>query len=231
MVKAFNYRRARKFFKSKRNEKKIRHAQSKMVARKAATQRKQAIEARIAKLQLPKVAQDLIKVYNIPANERGKKILREELRTGFLGNLEMHGKRLTVKEKIALKMARDSSEIHRTIWKNRYSAIPLKEAYRMYANGAEILRRAAIETKGDPTLKEGFGLEGRNIAATAQQLKNEIDRKSVGSVTPGSRKELRNIAELGENLVDHMYENLPEYSRIGFEVIDRVVAKAFGAGQ
>ncbi len=231
MSKEFNYNTARKFFKSKRNEKIMRHAHSRILAKKMATKKRQNIERIIIKLQLPKVAQEIIKNDNIPATERGKKILREELRAGFLRNLEMHSKRITIKESIALKMAKNSAEIYRGVWKNKYCSIPLEEAYKMYVASAEILRRAVIETKGNNALKEKFILETRNIAKTAQQLKNVINKKEIGSVNPGSRKELRNIAELGENLVDHLYEDLPEYSKIGFKLIDKIVANAFEVEQ
>ncbi len=56
----------------------------------------------------------------------------------------------------------------------------------------------------------------------------EFVKKSAGSVNPESRKEIGQSAEIKENLADNIYNNLPEFSQVGFQIIDRVVSKAFG---
>ena len=235
MPKPFNFKRYLKYQQSKRAEKKNKHMHSRLAAKEGVTKKRQAVEAEIAKLQLPKVAQEIIRIYNVPAGPMGKILLRQELRAGFLKNFEKKGtkigSRLKIREKIALKLAKDSSIVYTTLWKYRYKSIPLKEAYEMYKSAAEIMKRAGLELKGDPELKAGFGLEGKNLDSTVKQLKIELGRKSIGSVNPDGRKELSQIAEVGENLVDYAYEDLPEFSQIGFQIIDKVVIDAFGEGQ
>ena len=230
--KSFNYQRYLKRLKSKKVEKKGRHMRSRLAAKEVATKRLQAIEAEIAKLQFPKLAEEIIRMHNVPASQKGKILLRQELRAGFLKAFERKGARssarLKLKEKIALKLAKDSATVYTTLWKYRNKSIPLKEAYEMYKAAAEIMKKAGLELKGDPELKEGFGVEGRNLDRTTEQLKINLSKKNFGSVNPSSREELGKIAEVGETLVDWLYEDLPEFSQVGFQLIDRAVSEAFG---
>ena len=211
------------------------HMRSRQVAKEVAAKRLQAIEAEIAKLQLPKLAKEIIQIYDVQASPNGKILLRQELKAGFLKTFERKGARscarLKIKEKIALKLAKDSAIICTTLWKYRHKNIPLKEAYEMYKAAAEIMKKAGIELKGDPKLKAGFGREGRNLDKTVEQLKTDLGRKTFGSITPGSREELGKIAEVGETLIDCQYEDLPEFSQVGFWIIDRIVNEEFGERQ
>ncbi len=230
--KSFNYQRYLNRLKSKRAEKKGRHMRSRLAAKEAATKRLQAVEAEIAKLQFPKLAEEIIQMHNVPETKNGKILLRQELRTGFLKAFERKGARsgtrLKLKEKIALKLAKDSATVYTTLWKYRNKSIPLKEAYEMYKAAGEIMKKAGLEVKGDPELKIGFGREGRNLDSTAEQLRIDLGRKINGSINPGNREELGKIAELGESLVDWLYEDFPEFSQVGFQMIDRTVNEAFG---
>lgn len=232
MAKRFNAQRILRQMQKPRAKKLGRKREAHYRTREAAAKRRQEIKAVIAKLQLPKIAQEMVEKQDLPASQSGKRILRQTLRTGFLKNYEKRGgkvgARLKFKEKLALKLAEDSARIHIALWIHKYERLPVREAREMYRAAAEILKNTKLVVGRNKELDVELDPESKSIQTVIYQLGQMIKSSASRHRRPGTQRQLIEIANLGEKLVDTLYDQLPEFSQIGFQIIDKIVKESFG---
>lgn len=232
MARKFNAKRILKQMQKPRLKKRDRKLEVHHRKRQADAERRREIEAKIARLQLPKIAQEMVEKLNLPASPSGKRVLRQSLRTGFLKNYERKGgevgARLKFKEKLALKIAEDSAKIHTGLWIHKYERLPIREAREMYKAAAEILKNTKRMAKSNKELNVELDPERKSIDAVICQLGQMIKASASRRRRPGTQRQLIEVANYGEKLVDRLYDQLPEFSQVGFLVIDKIVKEAFG---
>ncbi len=202
--------------------------------KKERIKKREVIKKEIASLKLPEKAIEIIKTLNLPANSIGKKILRQALRIQFLWHYEQKGKkinqRLKVKEKVALILANQTAKIETLLWKYKFKAISIKDTSEIYKAIAKILKYAKNKIKNEDTL-EKITEEERKLKQIIRDLEKIINENKSGHKEGISRQKMIEAAKLGQMLVDRTYVDLPEFSQIGFQIIDKVVIDAFGEGQ
>jgi len=207
----------------KKTEKLRRRKIAREITEKARIEKLKAAGKWVNRLQLGKVAKELIQKYDLPANRQGKSILRLELKMGLLKSR----KPMKVRENIFLSLIADAGKIKLSLWLHRIKPIPLQEAYEACKAYARILDRAELAATDEASRKK-FADEGAIAAEAAEQVKNELARNTIGSVLLGNKEKMLAVADMGERIANNFFAVLPEDTRIALQAVDKIVERAFG---
>ncbi len=170
----------------------------------------------------------IIEEFGLPSNQKGRSILTAELQKTFFERLKKEKGRLTGQEKKCLDLVARFQVIQLVLWayQRNYKNIPIKKALTANRLAVEIVKRAEkTVAKGNPELKKYF----RNVRTKAEERVKEfvfkIKHGGGETLVRPWQKNLLEAADAGESLIEFSGNQLPEFTQIGFDIIDEIVAE------
>ncbi len=194
------------------------------------------VGATVRKVGLSKIAQTIIEAKDLPASPRGKSILRLGLQTVLLRKI-IEGRKgarriFTSNDKACLELIKETEKVHSAVWAYQRRKLDFKEAAETHKAAAEILKKAQAAFKGNAEYNQGQLRDMEKRArGNAKQIESIIALGGVGSVSQINHKELLRTAQMGEKMIEMLSKKLPEDSKIGFELIEKMVEEKLGGQQ
>ncbi len=190
--------------------------------------RKMQFERWVRGMGLYGKATAIIEEFDLPSNQKGRSILTAELQKTFLESLKEEKGKLAGKEKKCLDLVTRLQVIQLVLWahqRNRKN-IPIKKALIANRLAVEIVKRAEkTVAKGNSDLKKYFRDKRGKAEKRAKELEFEIKYRGGETLVRPKQKNLWEVANVGELLIEFSVNQLPEFTQTGFDKIDGIVSE------